>query len=290
MGGYVGRFAPTPSGPLHFGSLLTAVASYLDARASGGSWKLRIDDLDTQRIAQGATKKILESLIAHRLHWDGDVAFQSHHVEQYRSALRNLENQALCFHCTCSRKDLTGIDVYPGTCRDRTLPEDVKAAIRIRAPQTEYGFCDSLHGHHAELLAQSVGDFIIARRDGSIAYQLAVVVDDHAMAITDIVRGADLIDNTPRQLFLMDCLRIPFPKYLHVPVVTEQFGVKLSKHTHSTAIDNRYPLQNLRSALDLLGQEPPRITSIGALLDWAVSHWRRQSIPHVQKIDNFVSL
>lgn len=290
MSGYVGRFAPTPSGPLHFGSLLTAVASYLDARASGGSWKLRIDDLDTPRVAQGATKKILDSLLAHGLDWDGDIAFQSDHIERYRSALHYLEDQALCFRCVCSRKHLKGIDIYPGTCRDRTFSLDTKAAIRIRAPEVEFGFYDSIQGHYQELLSQSVGDFIIARRDGFMAYQLAVVVDDDEMAITHVVRGADLMDNTPRQLFLMNCLRISSPQYLHVPVVTEQSGVKLSKHTQSTAIDNRYPLQNLSSALDLLGQEPPRIRSIGALLDWAVSHWRRKSIPQIQKIENFVSL
>ena len=290
MAGYIGRFAPTPSGPLHFGSLLTAVASYLDARANNGIWKLRIDDLDTPRVIEGAIDEILHTLDVHGLAWDGDVVFQSDHVSRHQAALATLENQSLCFYCTCSRKALRGHDVYPGTCRDTTTRPVAEAAIRVRAPLTEYAFNDGLQGQYAQRLADSVGDFIVLRRDRFAAYQLAVVVDDDAMAITDIVRGADLLHNTPRQLFLIERLGLPAPRYLHVPVIAEQNGVKLSKHTSATAVDNRFASQNLRSMLDLLGQEPPNMRAVDALLAWAVEAWQRDALPRAQSLNNFVSL
>ena len=290
MSRYVGRFAPTPSGPLHFGSLLTAVASYLDARANEGQWKLRIDDLDTPRIADGATDEILRTLELHGLEWDGPVISQSEHVGHYADALQQLNDQSLCFYCICSRKDLRGHDVYPGTCRGNLTPPDIEAAVRIRAPDLVIAFDDALQGHYSERIAERTGDFIIARRDGFFAYQLAVVVDDDVMAVTHVVRGADLLDNTPRQIFLQSRLGMTVPSYLHLPVLAERTGVKLSKHTQATAIDNRYPYHNLCAMLDLLGQQPPNLADVEALLAWGVKHWRPTELPRKIMLDNFVSL
>ena len=287
---YVGRFAPTPSGPLHFGSLLTAVASYLEARVRGGEWKLRIDDLDAPRVAPGAVDEILRTLERHGLCWDGEIYYQSAVTDQYDAAIETLIRQALCFDCTCSRKDLAGHLTYPGTCRHRPARSCADAAIRVRVPPTEYAFEDGLGGHFAHRLFEDVGDFVIVRRDRIVGYQLAVVVDDDAMCVTDVVRGADLIDNTPRQLFLIECLGLEAPSYTHVPVIVERSGVKLSKHTLATAIDNRFPVQNLRSVLDLLGQEPPMIGTVNGLLDWAIAHWQLSAVPCGATLESWQSI
>lgn len=287
---HVGRFAPTPSGPLHFGSLLTAVASYLEARSIRGIWKLRIDDLDAPRIAPGAVDEILRTLERHGLCWDGEIYYQSRSADRYEAALETLVGQDLCFDCTCSRRDLRGHAVYPGTCRHRPARLCMNAAIRIRVPPVEYGFEDGLGGHFAHDLFEHVGDFVIFRRDRIVGYQLAVVVDDDAMGVTDVVRGADLFDNTPRQLFLIERLGLETPSYVHVPVITERSGVKLSKHTLATAIDNRFPAQNLRSVLELLGQDPPMLSTVDDLLDWAVSHWRLSAVPRGPALETWKSI
>ncbi len=276
---YVGRFAPTPSGPLHFGSLLTAVASYMEARVNGGEWKLRIDDLDAPRVAPGAVDEILRTLERHGLCWDGEIYYQSAATDHYESAIETLVGQSLCFDCTCARKDLHRHIIYPGTCRHRPARMCANAAIRVRVPPTEYAFEDGLVGHFAHRLSEDIGDFVIVRRDRIVGYQLAVVVDDDAMCVTDVVRGADLIDNTPRQLFLIERVGLKTPRYTHVPVIAERSGAKLSKHTLATAVDNRFPAQNLRSVLDLLGQNPPTLTTVNALLDWAVAHWQLSAVP-----------
>ena len=291
MGGYVGRFAPTPSGPLHFGSLLTAVASHLDARARQGAWRLRIDDLDAPRSVPGATDDILRALEAHALHWDGPVACQSDHVEHYRAALDALREQALCFRCTCSRKDLRGHRVYPGTCRRREPPATAEAAIRVRAPRAEYAFLDRLQGRFREHLADSAGDFLVARRDGYAAYALAVVVDDAAMDVTDVVRGADLLDATPRQLFLMDRLGMTPPRYLHLPVIADRTGAKLSKRTAVTAIrPATFPARNMHWALNLLGLDPPKLPTPAELLTWATSRWDDVVLPRGRILHTWTSL
>ena len=287
---YVGRFAPTPSGPLHFGSLLTAVASYLEARVHKGEWKLRIDDLDVPRVAPGAVDEILRTLERHGLGWDGEICYQSDFTDRYEAAIETLIAQALCFDCTCSRRDLRDHATYPGTCRHRSARTCADAAIRIRVPETEYAFEDGLSGHFGHRLSEAVGDFVIVRRDRIVGYQLAVVVDDDAMDVTDIVRGADLIDNTPRQLFLMEHLGLKTPHYLHVPVIAERSGAKLSKHTLATALDNRFAAQNLRSVLDLLGQDPPTLTDVHGLLNWAVTHWRRSAVPRGAALQTWLSI
>ncbi len=290
VGHYVGRFAPTPSGPLHFGSLLTAVASYMEARANAGEWKLRIDDLDAPRIAPGAVDEILRTLERHGLCWDGAINYQSTVTDRYEAAIETLIRQALCFDCTCTRKDLRGHVVYPGTCRHRPARMCANAAIRVRVPPTEYAFEDGLGGHFAQRLSEDVGDFVIVRRDRIVGYQLAVVVDDDAMCVTDVVRGADLIDNTPRQLFLIERLGLQAPRYTHVPVIAERSGAKLSKHTLATAVDNRFPAQNLRSVLELLGQDPPMLGTVSTLLDWAVAHWRLSAVPCGATLETWQSI
>ena len=287
---YVGRFAPTPSGPLHFGSLLTAVASYLEARRIEGKWKLRIDDLDAPRIVPGAVDDILRTLERHGLCWDGEIYYQSTATDRHEAAIKTLVDQALCFDCTCSRRDLRDHVVYPGTCRHRPARRRPDAAVRIRVPSIEFGFEDGLGGHFAHDLCENVGDFVIVRRDGVVGYQLAVVVDDDAMGVTDVVRGADLFDNTPRQLFLIERLGLTAPRYVHVPVIAERSGVKLSKHTSATAIDNRFPVQNLRSVLELLGQEPPMLATVDAILDWAASHWRLSAVPRGAALETWQSI
>ncbi len=290
MGGYVGRFAPTPSGPLHFGSLFTAVASYLDARARQGVWRLRIDDLDAPRSVPGATDDILHALEAHALHWDGPVACQSDHVDRYRAALDALREQALCFRCTCSRRDLRGHRVYPGTCRRREPPATAEAAIRVRAPHTEYAFLDRLQGRCGEHLA-AAGDFLVARRDGYAAYALAVVVDDAAMGVTDIVRGADLLDATPRQLFLMDRLGVTPPRYLHLPVIADRTGAKLSKRTAATAVRHgTFPARNILWTLQLLGLQPPNLETPEEQLRWATSRWDDAVLPRGRSLRSWTSL
>ena len=287
---YVGRFAPTPSGPLHFGSLLTAVASYLEARCIEGEWKLRIDDLDAPRVEPGAIDEILRTLECHGLCWDGGIYYQSAVTDRYETAIETLIGQALCFDCTCSRRDLRNHVVYPGTCRHRPARRADNVAIRIRVPPIEFEFEDRLGGYFAHNLAEEVGDFVVVRRDGIVGYQLAVVVDDDAMGVTDVVRGSDLFDNTPRQLFLIERLGFAAPQYTHVPVITERSGVKLSKHTLATAIDNRFPAQNVRTVLDLLGQDPPMLATVDALLDWATSHWRLSAAPRGATLETWQSI
>ena len=283
---YRGRFAPTPSGPLHLGSLLSAVASWLDARAQGGHWAVRVDDLDTPRVVPGAEYRILASLEAHGLGWDGPVVRQSQHVERYREALADLTKH--CYACQCSRRDLRGGAVYPGTCRNSSLPRHGNA-IRVRVPTTPITFEDRIQGNYDGDLATTTGDFVIWRRDGFASYQLAVVVDDDAMGINAVVRGADLLDNTPRQLYLLRRLGRPAPHYAHVPVVVEEGGVKLSKHNAATAIDDRAARHNVASVLGLLGFEAPW-DRVDAMLDWARRRWDIAALPAQTTISGFTAL
>ena len=282
---YTGRFAPTPSGPLHFGSLLTAVASWLDARASNGRWLLRIDDLDTPRVDPDAESEILATLEAHGLYWDGPVARQSNHVAQYRAALDELAER--CFACRCSRRQLRETPRYPGTCRDLSLPWEGNA-VRIRA-DGRVGFADRVQRARTSAESSTLDDFIVRRRDGFASYHLAVVVDDHAMGIDHVVRGADLLDDTARQLFLMAALGTVPPSYAHIPVIVEATGVKLSKHNQATAIDRRFARQNVRAALTLLGFEPPD-ENMPTLLDWATRHWDIARIPTGPVVQGFTAL
>lgn len=277
-----GRFAPSPTGPLHLGSLLAATASYLDARHRGERWLLRIDDLDQPRNVPGAEDTILRSLEAHGLHWDGPVIRQSDRLDRYTAALQQLQRDGHTFNCTCTRKRLKGLGPYPGFCRDSLHPAE-DAAVRVRVNSTPISFVDGVVGPVTEVLAESVGDFIIRRRDGLIAYQLATAVDDGEQDITRVIRGGDLLDNTARQIYLMQLLNLSPPFYAHVPMVVHADGQKLSKQTHAAPLDDEQPAANLRTVLPMLGLNPAEdLTVATELLDWAAAEFsleRLQNAP-----------
>lgn len=279
---YVGRFAPSPSGPLHQGSLIAALASYLDARSRRGLWLIRIEDIDPPREVSGAARQILCSLRRHGLNWDGEPVWQSHNHRAYHGALATLAADNSAFPCDCSRKQLakTG-GIYPGRCRDRIWTPPAQVAIRARVSPQLIGFDDLIQGPQSQQLDRAVGDFVVRRRDGLPAYQLAVVVDDAAQGITHVIRGADLLDSTPRQIYLQRTLGLPTPRYGHFPVLTNRQGQKLSKQHCAPALDDTRPVDNLLAALGHLGQTLPaaRPASAGELLQWAAGHWQLSAIP-----------
>ena len=289
---YIGRFAPSPTGPLHVGSLLTALASWCDARAACGKWLLRIEDVDTTRIQQGAVDHILRSLEHFGLTWDDEVVYQSQRTALYQDALQHLEQQHAIFWCNCTRSQLaqTGQALYTGTCRHQ-LHYQPACAARLCVPSSTYiQFEDRVFGRQYEDLSQTVGDFVIYRRDGLFAYQLAVVVDDAAQGITHIVRGADLLDNTTRQIYLQQQLGYPLINYAHLPLIVNHLGEKLSKQTGATALDltiNPSPI--LWLLLARLGQQPPTDLQFSAkeqLLSWAIEHWQFANIPKQLKLQH----
>ena len=272
-----GRFAPSPTGPLHIGSLYTALASFLDARAEGLAWRLRFDDLDEPRNQPGAEPRILCSLEAHGLHWDGPVERQSERLDLYRTALETLGRKAKTFHCTCSRRALAGAPIYPGHCRNQIAPVP-NAAIRVRVDDAALDFTDLVQGRQRTRLDLTVGDFIIKRRDGPFAYQLATAVDDGDPNIVRVLRGQDLLANTPRQLHLMALLGLPAPTYAHIPVLLNSAGQKKwSKQTGAPAVNDQTPTTNLRTCLTLLGLHPPDL-DLEPLLKWAKTHWHLDRI------------
>jgi glutamyl-Q tRNA(Asp) synthetase len=257
---YVGRFAPSPSGPLHFGSLVAALASWLDARAARGRWLVRIEDLDAPRTQPGAADEILRTLERLGLHWDGEVLYQSRRTGLYRDALERLRDRT--YWCSCSRREIAdsslglaadGAQIYPGTCRGGVAQGKTPRALRLKAAGA-VEFIDRVQGPQAQILERDVGDFVLERADGQFAYQLAVVVDDAAQGITDVVRGADLLDSTPRQIHLQRLLGLPTPRYLHVPAAVNAAGEKLSKQTGAQPVDVNRKTHELRRALAFLGQ------------------------------------
>ena len=276
MSAYVGRFAPSPTGPLHFGSLVAAVASWLDARAAGGRWLVRIEDVDTTRTVPGAADAILRTLEAMGLAWDGEVVRQSERVELYEAALERLRAGGYVYRCRCSRREiadsgLVGLEgaIYPGTCRRLALPPGGGLAERMIAPAEPVTFVDRAIGTVSQNVARDIGDFVVKRRDGLHAYQLAVVVDDALQGVTDVVRGADLLWSTPRQIALQRALGHATPRYLHFPVVTNEAGEKLSKQTGAEPIDAGNAPELLRHALRFLGQPPAEGADARAMLDRA---------------------
>lgn len=285
MTNYIGRFAPSPTGPLHAGSLVSALASWVDARHHHGQWLLRIEDIDPPREVAGATKSIIRSLQQHGLHWDGDITCQSTCSKYYETALQYLRNKKLIYACQCTRKNLRALasqnntTAYPGTCRDLHLPETDKA-LRLRITDGEVAFTDLHAGPQRENVANTCGDFIVRRRGPLYAYQLAVVVDDARQHITHIVRGSDLLDNTARQIALQSALGYQPPQYLHLPVVKGKDGRKLSKQTGANALDDSAALENLRQAWAFLGQPAlPAAHNTDQFLQAAISHWQRNLIP-----------
>ncbi|WP_263264526.1 tRNA glutamyl-Q(34) synthetase GluQRS [Pseudomonas sp. RIT-PI-S] len=283
----IGRFAPTPSGLLHFGSLVAAVASFVDARALGGQWLLRMEDIDPPREMPGAKHAILTTLEHYGFEWDGPVVYQSERHGLYQAVIDRWLQQGLAYACTCSRKTLESFGgIYPGFCRDAGhAPEG--AAIRLRVPELRYGFEDRLQGRFEQHLGNEVGDFIIRRRDGLYAYQLAVVLDDGAQGVTDIVRGADLLDSTPRQLYLQELLGLPAPSYLHVPLLVQPDGHKLGKRYRSAPLTTDDARAQLLRALRTLGQRPSTDLDSAApkdILAWAVRHWRVEALPRARTL------
>lgn len=285
---YRGRFAPSPTGPLHFGSLVAALASYLEARQQQGEWLLRMEDLDTPRNMPGAADAILRSLEAFGFEWDGAVVYQSERHDLYAAALARLQEGGLVYPCGCTRKEIAdsaihGIEgaIYPGTCRSGLPPGKTARAWRIRAENRTIGFDDAIQGHVAQNLARDIGDFVLKRADGFYAYQLAVVVDDADQGITHVVRGADLLDSTPRQIYLQQVLGLPAMHYAHIPVVLNAQGEKLSKQTQAAAVDDRQPATQLWQALDFLQQSPPAAIRNAPLADiwqWGDQNWQLSRI------------
>jgi glutamyl-Q tRNA(Asp) synthetase len=261
MVSYIGRFAPSPSGPLHFGSLVAALASYLDAKAARGEWRVRIEDLDAPRAQAGAAEEILRTLERLGLEWDGPVLRQSTRLDRYRDVLDDLARRGFAYDCGCSRREIEdsalGLDgglVYPGTCRHGLAPGRKARALRLRTHDTPIGFDDALQGRIEQRLETAVGDFVLRRADGIVAYQLAVVVDDMDQGISHVVRGADLLESTPRQLHLQRLLGAPEPRYAHVPLAVNAQGEKLSKQTGARPLDLADPRAELARARRFLGQ------------------------------------
>lgn len=294
MKSYRGRFAPSPTGPLHFGSLVAAVGSYLEAKTRGGEWLVRIEDLDPPRVVPGTGDDILRTLAACGMQWDGPVAHQSARSDAYHAALHELRQRGLVYPCACSRREIAdsgiaGIEsyVYPGTCRPGLPPGRAARVLRIDTRGAAVEFDDALQGRIAQNLETEIGDFVLYRYDQVYAYQLAVIVDDAEQGITDVVRGADLLDSTPRQIYLQRLLGLPVPRYVHLPVAVNEHGEKLSKQTLATPVDASRPLPFLVEALRFLGQPfPPQLAAagIGEFWQWAIANWRMEHVPRTRKI------
>ncbi|MEO8304227.1 MAG: tRNA glutamyl-Q(34) synthetase GluQRS [Betaproteobacteria bacterium] len=289
---YRGRFAPSPTGPLHFGSLVAAIASCCDARASGGQWLVRIEDVDLPRSRPGAQSSILATLERYGFAWDGEVASQSGRTAHYASAIEQLRARGHVYECACARRELetaplaaNGERVYPGTCRDGIPPNRIgnpQRAWRVRVGNERIAYRDRLQGVQAQDLARDVGDFVVRRADGLHAYQLAVVVDDALQNVTHVVRGADLMASTPRQILLQRLLGLPEPSYLHTPIAINAAGEKLSKQTHATALPDD-PLPALGAAWRFLDQPRPESSrfpaSVAEFWSWAISAWSPARLP-----------
>ncbi|MBP6204097.1 MAG: tRNA glutamyl-Q(34) synthetase GluQRS [Azonexus sp.] len=288
---YCGRFAPSPTGPLHFGSLVAAVGSYLDARTQGGRWLVRMEDVDTPRNVAGAADAILRTLEAFGFEWDGPVLYQSSRFDAYAEVLERLRRAGLAYGCACSRKEIAdsatrpAIDgglAYPGTCR-AGLPVGREArAWRLRVNDAEIAFDDRVQGRIAQHLERDIGDFVLHRADGLFAYQLAVAVDDDFQGISHIVRGADLLASTPRQIWLQRCLGFATPSYAHLPVAANAAGEKLSKQTLARPLASEIAAAELVRALNFLGQAAPAELArapVAEVWAWARENWLFAAIP-----------
>lgn len=286
---YVGRFAPSPTGPLHLGSLLAALASYLDAKSHQGQWLVRIEGLDPPREVAGASKQILTALETYGLCWDGEVIYQSQRAKIYENAIEQLIEQGTAYRCDCSRLQVQhrGSDHYDDHCRNRQAEVTSLAAIRIKTDDRLIEYDDLFQGRQQSRLHQQSGDFVIRRKDGLFAYQLAVVVDDFEQGITHIVRGSDLLDSTPRQLYLQQLLALSAPCYGHIPVVVNAEGQKLSKQTYAPALNLETVESTLCLALSFLGLHPDshiQQSNSNDILLWATQNWQRTLIPQVMSM------
>jgi glutamyl-Q tRNA(Asp) synthetase len=280
---YVGRFAPSPTGDLHFGSLIAALASYLQAKSSNGKWLLRIEDIDPPREVPGSVKSICADLSRLGLISAESIFFQSDRSQAYELACAQLLAEGKAFWCGCSRKDLPSSGVYPGTCRNGIAGSKKPRSIRVRVGTKPIIFTDGLQGEIIDNLAASSGDFVIKRADGMAAYQLAVVLDDAFQGVTEVVRGADLLDSTVRQIWLQTCLGLPTPKYAHIPMAVDFSGTKLSKSSGSDPVQFNNSEDTLKAALGFLGHKPPEVIT-GGLLNWARRNWNLDNIPKEKAI------
>ncbi len=279
----IGRFAPSPTGPLHMGSLTTALASYLDIKSKKGLWLIRIDDLDPPRTVPGSIQAILESLFAHGLVSDRAVIYQSKNLVKYKRQLAKLLPHI--YACDCSRKILKRHKIYPGTCRDKALLMG-NVALRIKVPDIQLSFNDNIRGETITNLQQEVGDFIVVRRDKLFSYNLATACDDGDQGITDILRGEDLLSLTNPQIFLMNMLKLKRPEYSHIPVLCNANGHKLSKQNSAPPIKNFEAVKNLTKAMRLLGFKiPEHIKTITSIIEWGIKNWSTNQIPN--KFDFF---
>jgi glutamyl-Q tRNA(Asp) synthetase len=279
-----GRFAPSPTGDLHFGSLIAAVASFLQARTSGGRWLVRIENIDPPREVEGSAERILRDLESFGLVSDLPVVWQGDRTKAYRAALERLLASGQAFHCGCSRSDLPPGKPYPGTCRNGLAPGKQARSVRLRVKDETIRFTDRIQGEQLENLAATVGDFVIWRADGLPAYQLAVVVDDAWQQVTEIVRGTDLLGSTARQIQLFRSLQLPVPAYAHHPVAVGPDGQKLSKQTGSDPVHALPREQALECALRFLGQDCPSGLGLDELWRWALQNWRLDRVPSCEAL------
>ena len=287
---YRGRFAPSPTGPLHFGSLVAAVGSFLQARSQNGQWLLRIEDLDPPREEPEATDSILHTLEHFGFEWDGAVIYQSQRMEAYISALEQLQQQGSLYPCSCSRKEIAAASlsghygpVYSGLCRSGPTNNRLPLALRVLTHDKPIHFTDLIRGTFEQYIESEIGDFIVRRADSLFAYQLAVVVDDAEQQITEVVRGSDLLDNTPRQIHLQQLLGVTTPRYAHLPIALNKEGQKLSKQRGAESVHRQHPQHLLVKALSFLGQKPPVDlveAELEAIWTWAIKHWDLTQIPH----------
>jgi len=293
---YQGRFAPSPTGPLHMGSMFAALGSYLQAKKQNGKWRVRIDDLDPPREMKGAASSILRTLENFGLEWDENIVYQSQRHDLYEHTLDQLKKQSLIFHCRCSRKDIKATAsigpigfVYPGTCRDKNIT-DSNTTVRLKTADLKISFNDLLQGETTQHIAQQIGDVALKRADGFYAYHLAVVADDYEENINEIVRGIDLLGCTPIQIYLQQCLNYPTPRYLHLPILVNQRNEKLSKQTKAKAVNDGADVkigETLFTLLSQLNQQPPenlKHENKSTILKWGIEHWDVKKIGKTTKI------
>jgi len=277
---YRGRFAPSPTGDLHFGSLIAAVGSFLQAKSQNGIWLIRVEDLDPPREVAGSAERIISDLAAFGMQSDEDVVYQGTRIPVYKAALEDLLARNLAFWCGCSRRHLPDKRVYPGTCREEIPSDRERRSVRLKADRGLIEINDKIQGRYCQDLKHDVGDFIIRRGDGLIAYQLATAVDDAWQGITEVVRGADLLNSTPRQVYLQQCLGLPTPGYAHLPVVLGENGKKLSKRTMADPVTGGDPATALATSLSFLGHPPPAdLNGLDQLWRWALENWDISRVP-----------
>ena len=285
---YIGRFAPSPTGPLHSGSLIAALGSYLQARAHQGRWLLRIEDLDPPREVPGAASHIIKTLETYGFEWDGDISYQSQRHALYEQALSQLRDRGLLYACDCSRKMIAQANPdgkprrYPGTCRNRARQASPSCSLRLRTKDESLCFHDPVQGSVQQNLYRQSGDFVLFRRDGFYAYALAVSIDDMQQGITEVVRGSDLLDATAQQIYLIQQLGGTAPRYVHLPVLNNAAGEKLSKQTGASPLPMTHPVRQLYQALRFLGQSPPahlREATRDEFWHWARQNWQLKRVP-----------